>query len=468
MSSIVGEMAFSDTDIADALTAVDAGMAALAGSATDALSNRDRVLVLQQMETWFRMIPGIGHTMINQLHEQRGDGTVGEANVYQLLQSALRISPTDAARRVRAAKDLGVTTTMTGEQVAPDLVNTAAAQRDGAAGTDHVRVIRRFLHQLPAAVDTGTRAQAEAELAGLARELRPDELGRAAERLAVYLNPDGTLADENDRARQRCFRMGPQGPDKMSKGSFVADPELRAYLEAVFAKYAKPGVCNPEDPAPTVDDDPEPAVAQRDTRSTGQRQHDALKAMCRAMLASGQLGQHRGLPVTTIISMTLQELETASGVAVTGGGSLIPIRDALRMARHAHHYLAIFDDRGRPLYLGRSKRVGSGNQRIVLHVADGGCTFPGCPKPGYLCQTHHGRKDWAQGGETNIDELTFACDEHHPLAGAADTDWHTIIAGPDDPYPGRTYWIPPTHIDPTRKPRINHYHHPGEYLTGPG
>lgn len=286
--------------------------------------------------------------------------------------------------------------------------------------------------------------------------------------MAAYLNPDGSLTDEKDRARARSFRLGAQGPDKMTAGTFVADPELRAYLEAIFAKYAKPGICNPEDSKPTVDDDPAAATADRDKRTTAQRQHDALKAMCRSMLGSGYLGRHRGLPVTAIVTMTLKELESASGVAVTGGGSLVPIRDALRMARHAHHYLAVFDDDGRPLCLGRSKRVGSCDQRIVLHVADGGCTFPGCPRPGYLCQTHHGRKGWAEGGETNIDELTFACEDHHPLAGPADTDWHTFIAGPGDPYPGRTYWVPPAHIDPKRRPRINHYHHPGEYLTDTG
>ena len=443
-------------------------MAVLATASTDALSNRERVHLLQRLEVVGRTIPGLGHTLINQLHEQRGDGTVGEANVYHLLQDALRIAPTDAARRIRVAKDLGVTTTMTGEHVEPDLPHTSAAQRDGDIGTDHVRVIRRFLDHLPNAIDAGTRVQAEEQLAGLGRELRPDELNQAAERLAAYLNPDGSLTDEKDRARALSFRLGAQGPDKMSSGTFVADPELRAYLEAIFAKYAKPGICNPDDPKPTVDHDPDTATAERYKRTTAQRQHGALKAMCRGMLGSGYLGRHRGLPVTAIVTMTLKELESASGVAVTGGGSLVPIRDALRMARHAHHYLAIFDDDGRPLYLGRSKRVGSCDQRIVLHVADGGCTSPGCPRPGYLCQTHHGRKGWAEGGETNIDELTFACEDHHPLAGTADTDWHTFIAGPGDPYPGRTYWVPPAHIDPTRRPRINHYHHPGEYLTDTG
>lgn len=39
------------------------------------------------------------------------------------------------------------------------------------------------------------------------------------------------------------------------------------------------------------------------------------------MLASGQLGIHNGLPVTVIVSTTLQELETGCGKARTGGGT---------------------------------------------------------------------------------------------------------------------------------------------------
>ena len=48
--------------------------------------------------------------------------------------------------------------------------------------------------------------------------------------------------------------------------------------------------------------------------------------MGRALLASGQLGSHNGLPVTMAISTTLQELESGTGQAVTGGGSLLPMR----------------------------------------------------------------------------------------------------------------------------------------------
>ena len=43
----------------------------------------------------------------------------------------------------------------------------------------------------------------------------------------------------------------------------------------------------------------------------------------------------------------------------------------IRMASHAYHYLTIFDKHtGRALHLGRTRRIASADQRIVLHAQD--------------------------------------------------------------------------------------------------
>jgi len=51
-----------------------------------------------------------------------------------------------------------------------------------------------------------------------------------------------------------------------------------------------------------------------------------------SVLASGELGKHNGLPCTIIVSTTLQDLQSAAGVAVTAGGSLLPMREVIRLA----------------------------------------------------------------------------------------------------------------------------------------
>lgn len=100
-----------------------------------------------------------------------------------------------------------------------------------------------------------------------------------------------------------------------------------------------------------------------------------MKALLRRTHESGQLGSHNGLPVTVIVSTTVQELEKRAGVALTGGGSLLPMPDLIRLAAAAHHYLYVFDGHtGQCLYLGRAKRLANAAQRIVLHARDRGCT----------------------------------------------------------------------------------------------
>jgi hypothetical protein len=241
----------------------------------------------------------------------------------------------------------------------------------------------------------------------------------------------------------------------MSIARLVATPELRAMLEAWLAAFAAPGMCNPDDQSPTVTGEPIQTAQDNDTRTHPQRQHDALAALVRGQLGDPTLGQHNGLPVTVIVSTTLEQLQSGAGQAVTAGGSLLPIPDLIRMASHSWHYLCVFDNHTeRALYLGRSKRIATADQRIVLHSKDRGCTAPGCDIPGYLCQTHH-VEEWADGGTTDIDRLTFACGAHHRLITPG--GWTTRKRRD-----GTTEWRPPPQIP--LPGGINDYHHPERLL----
>lgn len=173
-----------------------------------------------------------------------------------------------------------------------------------------------------------------------------------------------------------------------------------------------------------------------------------------AVLASGKLGQHNGVPASIIVTATLQELEAGAGRALTGGGSLLPMSDVIRLASHAHHYLAIFD-KGRAIGLYRTKRLASPGQRIVLYGKDRGCSFPGCHVPGYFCEVHH-VTDFATCRTSNIDDLTFGCGQHHPLVKPG--GWRTRKLANGD-----TEWLPPPHLD-HGQPRTNTYHHPEKLL----
>ncbi|EUA30758.1 HNH endonuclease family protein [Mycobacterium xenopi 3993] len=118
------------------------------------------------------------------------------------------------------------------------------------------------------------------------------------------------------------------------------------------------------------------------------------------------------------MTTTLRELQTACGRGLTGGGSLLPMSEVIRLAQHAHHYLAIFD-KGRALALYHTKRIASPAQRIVLYAKDRGCTAPGCDVPAYLTEVHHVTA-WAKTKTTHIDDLTLACGPNHKLVAPGD------------------------------------------------
>ncbi len=106
-------------------------------------------------------------------------------------------------------------------------------------GAGHVAVIRGFVHRLPDFVDIETRANAEAQLARLAGEHRPDELAKLADKLTDCLNPDGDFTDI-DRAKRRGLTIGRQDLDGMSAISGWLTPEARATWDAVLRQASRP------------------------------------------------------------------------------------------------------------------------------------------------------------------------------------------------------------------------------------
>ncbi|MFT8181097.1 HNH endonuclease signature motif containing protein, partial [Mycobacteroides chelonae] len=373
-------------------TAVDAFCA----ESIDELTAVEALTIMARLEVLQRRLSARGGGLIPKVTAQASPVELGGTSYADVVSRRLHISKGAARRRIADAEQLAPRRAITGEVLAPQLPSVAGALRRGDIGEEHVRIIRSFFDRLPVVVDGPTREAAEQQLADMAARFRPEQLRVGAERMMALLNPDGEFSDV-DRARRRGMTIGQQGFDGMSPISGLLDPETRAYLDAVLSKLAAPGMCNPSDQSPVVDGEPGQDAADRDTRSDAQRNHDALRTCLRATLASGELGSHHGLPVTVVVTTTLAELEERTGIAITGAGTRLPMRDLIRMARHAHHYLSIFDDDGRPLYLGRTKRIASTDQRLVLHARDRGCTHPDCTVPGYLCEVHH-ITDWADGG----------------------------------------------------------------------
>jgi len=328
----------SREQIVETFDTLDGVVDRLCALSFDVFTTPERVRALERLESAARRLRSPQHTSINQLGEQAGEGELG-GTLRSAVADRLRITKSEAGQRIGEAGDLGERRALTGEPMAPQLRQTAAGQRQGLIGDGHVKVIRSFCAHLPAEVDFATREAAEADLAAKARGYRPDELAKYAQRIMDWLNPDGGFSDA-ERARKRGITLGKQDFDGMSRINGLVTQELRAAIEAVLAKLAAPGACNPENETPLVDATPDQDAVRRDSRSQAQRNHDGFLAGLRGLIASGDLGRHNGLPVSIVVTTTLKDLEAAAGKALTAGGTLVPMSDVIRRAGHAHHYLA--------------------------------------------------------------------------------------------------------------------------------
>ncbi len=158
----------------------------------------------------------------------------------------------------------------------------------------------------------------------------------------------------------------------MSPITGLLDPATRALVDASFSALARP-----------VPDGDIP-----DPRSPGQRHHDALAGLCRNALASRTLPSNRGLPATVVITMGIDQLEDAAGVATTATGGIVPIRDALALATDAYPVLCLFDTDGQPLHLGRGARLASAPTPRLA----GATPRPVCQRPRmYPARLRHAR-----------------------------------------------------------------------------
>jgi hypothetical protein len=275
--------------------------------------------------------------------------------------------------------------------------------------------------------------------------------------MLYLLNQDGEFSEE-DRQARAYLRRGRQRPDGLIPVEGLLTPEAWAALEAILEKNGAPGMCNPADETPCVQGEPSEEQKRSDLRPAGKRHHDALMAACRLILSSMPVGTINGLPANIIITVTLTDLEKCVGHGLTAGGTLIPMTEVLKIAAHAHPWLAIFDGTGVPLHFGRARRTASLAQRLMLLSKHRGCTMPGCTANAYRSQVHHANKDWKDGGETNIEDLTLACGPDNRMVKT--TGW-TTRNRPED---GVTEWIPPPELD-CGQARINNMHHPERILA---
>ncbi len=319
-------------------------------------------------------------------------------------------------------------------------------------GAGHVAVIRGFVHRLPDFVDIETRAKAEAQLARLAGEHRPDELATLADKLTDCLNPDGDFSDV-DRATRRSLSIGRQDLDGMTPISGWLNPEARATLDAVFAKLAAPGMCNADDDEPCLSGTPsQAAIASRHPQRRAAPPRRAARRRPRP------LSLRRARPTQRPTGIDHRDHHPAGTRS----------RRWARADRRRHPVADVGCDparRPRPSLPGHLRQRQSPG---ALSHQTAGLTRPTDrvvrERPRlHLPRLHHARLPMRSpplqplrhppGHRCQRPDL--GCGPNHDLA---EQGWTTRKNAH-----GHTEWLPPPHLD-RGQPRTNTYHHPEKLL----
>ncbi|QIS10809.1 DUF222 domain-containing protein [Nocardia arthritidis] len=180
------------------------------------LSDDELIQLVRDTECLKRRIAAREHELSAQLTQRAIPARTGAGGLTRFLTETLLISRAEASARTRAAEELGPRIDMAGEVHPPLLPATAAALAEGAISADHARKIAAVLKRVPGSVHNPEFEATETLLAGLARTLCADDIPAVGDKVLAYLDPDGKLTDDRDRARVRGVSVGRQRPDGMS------------------------------------------------------------------------------------------------------------------------------------------------------------------------------------------------------------------------------------------------------------
>jgi hypothetical protein len=421
---------------------------------------------------------------------------LGAASTAAWLRDRFRIRPGEARRLVDLANRTRVddgpvdyAPNVRGRLSGRELSATAAALGEGRISPEHVAIVAKVMRNMPKDVPVEKAQEVEADLAGFCRQFDPLTVARLGDCI-LHMLEEETLDDREDERHRKRELWLDETTGRIS-GQLTAEGMalLRTALDPLAA------------PAPATD-------GQHDVRSAGQRLADALVELARRAIAADSFEANHGISHRVMVMVGLDTLtaghecpqvdhnvdddhrdtrsdhpqsndlngartangdgaaagssssaycpiaERAAGRAGTGvapgeliWGGVISASAVRRIACCAGVQRVVLDPAGAVLDVGREYRTATPAQFAALTARDGGCAFPGCTRPASWCIAHH-IKHWADGGETNLDNLVLLCTWHHTVVHHHGWD---LRLGPDR----LPDFYPPPWVDPARKPQRN-------------
>ena len=237
---------------------------------------------LRELERLARRIDSAGYGLINDAQRRGLPDAHGCRSMGRFLRHLLRIDKRDAGSRAAAAEAAGPRTGLSGEPLAPVFARVAAAQATGAISPRHARLIETTIDALPDQVAAAHAETLEADLVGYAADFDPARLAVLARRMVDHLDPDGVFVEPDTAQRRRELHLD-VAADGTSTPTGRFTPELTERLLTYFDCAAAP--------RPAID-------GVKDTRTLGQRQHDALTTLLETAVRAGAVASNNGVSAT--------------------------------------------------------------------------------------------------------------------------------------------------------------------------
>ncbi|YCH09648.1 DUF222 domain-containing protein [Arthrobacter sp. alpha11c] len=371
----------------------------------------------------------------------------GYRNAAEFLRARLRISKSEANRRLALAPDVLPQAGMAGQEIPARREVLAEALSSALLPSRSATIISSALEKVRQLTDDDTITRMEHALTRTAIESDPDFVTKMAKRWVDSIDQDGPEPSEEVlRQLQGAFFRRRRRHGLHHIEIFATAEQYETLATAMHTATN-----------PRLTTDSNPTGPDLDRRSRPMKLLDGLVGACAVAMTTGKLPANGGLrPQLTLtiderdLSERLTDHQRLSTGTATFLGPMHP-NTIRKIACDADIIPVLLGSDSRVLDIGRTTRIFPPHIRKAITARDGGCAFPDCTMPAPWCEAHH-ITYWSHGGTTSTENGTLLCSHHHHVIHKE--QWRI------DMTTGVPWFTPPPHIDPKQTPRRNHHHTP--------
>ena len=329
------------------------------------------------------------------------------------------------------------------------LVATELGSLEGRTPVDVLQVAETVMVRLAA----GVSANGEA----MVSTVSVDYLAGEIRQVTATVDQDGTRPREDRAKRRRDFRVGVPDEDGLVPAYGRLMPEIGSLLLGLLEAHRRSprfvesavgaggtgglssavGLLGEDGPA-----------ASADSRTPGQRRHDALAEILIATANFDGAPRLDGAPVSVLVTVSASVLSDPHGTdnepigTMAGSPFLVSRRTIERFIDAGGYRVVALDENGATTGISSPQRCFTGIQRLGIAARDGyRCSTPGCTSPHFTLQAHHVIPD-RDDGPTAVDNGILLCYWHHQMVDTGPWRYRIVSGIPQVRGPSISEWTP--------------------------